>query len=135
MRNFALILLLVSSFVAALQAKTSSHQNSARTSGKELFHDYCASCHGEDAKGAGPAAVAFKTQPPDLTVLSRQNHGKFPKDRVSQTLNGDRPESAHGSSEMPVWGPMFLGLTGMNQAAAEKHISDLVEYISSVQVK
>ena len=62
-----LVLLLVSWFVAAQQAKTQGHPTSARASGKALFQQYCASCHGDDGKGAGPAAVAFKVQPPDLT--------------------------------------------------------------------
>jgi hypothetical protein len=79
-----LALLFMNWFVGAQQAKTQNHQTSAGASGKALFQQHCASCHGEDGKGAGPAAVAFKVQPPDLTALSRQNRGKFPKDRVAQ---------------------------------------------------
>jgi mono/diheme cytochrome c family protein len=48
------------------------------TSGSEMFKEYCASCHGADARGRGPAAPALKASPADLTVLSRNNHGKFP---------------------------------------------------------
>ena len=130
-----LVLLLVSWFVAAQQAKNQGHPISARASGKALFQQYCASCHGDDAKGAGPAAVAFKVQPPDLTALSRQNHGKFPRDRVVQAIRGDRIQSAHGSTDMPVWGPVFMALTGMNQVEVARRISDLTEHIKSVQVK
>ncbi len=130
-----LLVLLVVCFAAVQQAKSQSRPVSARASGKALFTQYCASCHGDDAKGAGPAAVAFKVQPPDLTVLSRQNNGKFPKDRVVEAIRGDRKESAHGSTDMPVWGPMFLGLAGMNEVEAEKHIQDVTQYIKSVQVK
>ena len=100
-----------------------------------LFNEYCASCHADDGKGAGPAAFAFKVQPPDLTALSRQHQGKFPRDRVVQAIRGDRMPSAHGSTEMPVWGPVFLALTDMNQAAVRQRISDLTEYIKSLQVK
>jgi mono/diheme cytochrome c family protein len=135
MRRLVLVLLLVSWFVAAQQAKTQGHSNSARASGKALFRQYCASCHGDDGKGAGPAAVAFKVQPPDLTALSRQNRGKFPRDRVVQAIRGDRMQSAHGSTDMPVWGPVFLALTGMNQVEVERRISDLTEHIKSVQMK
>src|SRR5271157_2463685 len=130
-----LVLLLVSWFVAAPQATTQGHPASARASGRALFQQYCASCHGDDGKGAGPAAVAFKVQPPDLTALSRQNHGKFPRDRVVEALRGDRVQSAHGSTDMPVWGPEFLALTGMNQVEVERRIRDLTEYIKSVQGK
>src|SRR5271166_1960905 len=130
-----LVLLLVSWFVAAQQTNTPDHPTSARVSGRVLFEQYCASCHGDDGKGAGPAAIAFKVQPPDLTALSRQNHGKFPKDRVVQSIRGDRMQSAHGSTDMPVWGPVFLALTGMNQVEVEKRVRDLTEHIKSVQVK
>jgi mono/diheme cytochrome c family protein len=130
-----LVLLLVSWFVAAQQAKVQGHPTSARASGRALFQQHCASCHGDDGKGAGPAAVAFKVQPPDLTALSRQNHGKFPKDRVVQAIRGDRMQSAHGSTDMPVWGPAFLAMTGMNEIEVERRIRDLTEHIKSVQVK
>jgi len=135
MRRLVLVLPLVNWFVAAQQAKTQGHPTSARASGKTLFQQSCASCHGDDGKGAGPAAVAFKVQPPDLTALSRQNRGKFPRDRVVQAIRGDRMQNAHGSTNMPVWGPVFLALTGMNQVEVERRISDLTEYIKSVQVK
>ena len=55
-----LVLLLVSWFVAAQQAKTQGHPTSARASGKTLFQQSCASCHGDDGKGAGPAASRSK---------------------------------------------------------------------------
>lgn len=138
MRRLALVLLvslLASWFVVAQPAKTQDHPTSASTSGRALFQQYCASCHGDDGKGAGPAAVAFRVQPPDLTALSRQNHGKFPRDRVVDAIRGDRMQSAHGSTEMPVWGPEFLALTGMNQVEVDRRIRDLTEYIKSVQGK
>ena len=135
MRRLVLVLPLVSWFVAAQQAKTQGHPTSARASGKTLFQQSCASCHGDDGKGAGPAAVAFKVQPPDLTALSRQNRGKFPRDRVVQAIRGDRMQSAHGTTDMPVWGPQFLSLTGMTQVEVERRISDLTEHIKSMQVK
>ena len=135
MSRLLLVLLWVSWLVAAQQAKTQGHPTSARAQGKILFQQYCASCHGDDGKGAGPAAVAFKVQPPDLTALSRQNRGKFPRDRVVQAIRGDRTQSAHGSTDMPVWGTVFLTQTGGNQVEVERRISDLTEHIKSVQVK
>ena len=44
-------------------------------------------------------------------------------------------QRAHGSTDMPVWGPVFLALTGMDQVEVERRISDLTDYIKSVQVK
>ena len=40
------------------------------SSGKEMFNAYCASCHGTDAKGDGPAAPALKMPTTNLTTLS-----------------------------------------------------------------
>jgi mono/diheme cytochrome c family protein len=134
-RRLVLVLLLMSWLAAAQQAKTESHQTSARPSGRVLFKDYCASCHAEDGKRAGPAAFAFKVQPPDLTALSRQNGGKFPRDRVVRAIRGDRMPSAHGATDMPVWGPVFQALSDMNPAAVRQRINDLTEHIKSLQVK
>ena len=54
---------------------------------------------------------------------------------MAQAIRGDRMQSAHGSTDMPAWGPVFLALTPMNQAEVERRISELTEYIKSVQVK
>ena len=52
-------------------------RRSIAASGKETYTQYCASCHGADARGNGPAAIALKTPPPDLTTLSNRHGGKF----------------------------------------------------------
>jgi len=107
----------------------------AMLSGKTLFMEHCASCHGDDAKGAGPAALALKRQPPDLTALAKRNHGKFPYDEVSKAIDGDVEVPAHGSREMPTWGPLFLALTDLNTREAERLTTTLADYIKSLQVK
>jgi len=38
-------------------------------SGKEMYTNYCAVCHGPEGKGNGPAAAALKTPP---TSIGRQ---------------------------------------------------------------
>ena len=38
-------------------------------SGEVMYKQYCAACHGANAKGNGPAASNFKTRPADLTTL------------------------------------------------------------------
>jgi mono/diheme cytochrome c family protein len=135
MHRLVLVVLLVCWFIAAQEAQAQGHPSSARASGRALFQQHCASCHGDDGKGAGPAAVAFKVQPPDLTELSRQNHGRFPKDRVVQAIRGNRTESAHGSTDMPVWGPVFRAMTGVNEVEVESRIRDLTEHLKSMQLK
>jgi mono/diheme cytochrome c family protein len=103
--------------------------------GRDLFEFYCASCHGRDGKGRGHVASALKTPPPDLTVLTQRNGGKFPAARVDDAIRGKNPKStAHGSSEMPVWGPIFKGLDNRNDVNEER-INNLVKYIESIQAK
>ena len=56
--------------------------------GKELFRQFCAVCHGVDAKGGGPAAAALKRAPSDLTQISRKHEGKFPSLPVKVAITG-----------------------------------------------
>jgi mono/diheme cytochrome c family protein len=133
------IILVLSLFSLSAAEQANQGKPSSRTqsvaSGKALFTNHCASCHGDDAKGAGPAAFAFKVQPPDLTALAKRNHGKFPYDDVYKSIKDDSRMIAHGSSDMPVWGPVFLALTGVNQHVAETRIANLTDYLKSIQVK
>ena len=131
------ILLLPISLSAAGEtgSKKGAIHGKATPSGRTLFMQHCASCHGDDAKGAGPAALALKKQPPDLTALAKRNHGKFPYDEVFKAIDGDFDVPAHGSREMPTWGPLFLALTDLNAHEAERLTTTLTDYIKSLQVK
>jgi mono/diheme cytochrome c family protein len=102
--------------------------------GRDLFEFYCASCHGRDGKGSGPVVAALKSPPPDLSTLTRRNGGTFPRARVESfvTGDGDRLTPAHGSKEMPVWGPIFGGLDP-HDTTNRVRISNIVGYIESMQ--
>jgi len=104
--------------------------------GRDLFEFYCSSCHGRDGKGAGHAAPALKVPPPDLTTLAQRNRGTFPADRVAASIKGEGRlrTPAHGSSDMPVWGPIFKGLDSRDAVNAAR-IENLVKYIESIQAK
>ena len=52
--------------------------------GPDLFRAHCAACHGLDGKGSGPVAPTLKIKPADLTVIAKNNGGKFPEARVTQ---------------------------------------------------
>ena len=131
------MLLLPISFSAAQEtrSKRAGTLSKSITSGKTLFMQHCASCHSADARGAGPAAVALKKQPPDLTALAKQHHGKFPYDEVFKAIDGDSEVPAHGSKEMPTWGPLFLALTDLDTRKAELLTTNLTDYIKSLQIK
>jgi mono/diheme cytochrome c family protein len=104
-------------------------------SGKEMYASYCAVCHGTDGKGGGPAASALKTAPADLTMLSKNNGGKFPALKVSSILRGTSDLPAHGSNEMPVWGPLFRGISGGHEGEVQQRVANLAQYVETLQAK
>ena len=103
------------------------------TAGQEMFRSYCASCHGLDAKGAGPVATSLKKQPPDLTQLSK-HYGKFPSAMVESVIRGDQFVLSHGSREMPVWGEAFRA-TNADPNLAKLKAHNLALYLESIQQK
>lgn len=105
------------------------------SSGKEMFKSYCASCHGENGQGAGPAAPALKAAPSNLTVLARNNGGKFPAERVMSILRGQATVTAHGNRDMPVWGPVFWHMSQGHEAEVQQRVVNLTEYLESLQQK
>ena len=102
------------------------------TRGPDLFRAYCASCHGVDAQGNGPAAPALKTKPADLTLLSKRNGGQFPEERVRKVISGDDVLAAHGSREMPIWGPVFHQIEE-DVDRGNVRMENLVKYLESIQ--
>jgi mono/diheme cytochrome c family protein len=105
------------------------------TSGKQMFTSYCAPCHGVDGKGRGPASPALKTPPNDLTMLSRSNHGKFPEVHIVSVLQFGIETTAHGSADMPVWGPILGKMNKANGQEKQLRISNLSSYLESIQAK
>lgn len=124
--------------VTAAQDKPAANKASTEpldaASGSQTYRQYCASCHGGNAKGRGPAAEALKTPPTDLTILAKGNGGKFPYEYVSGVVRFGKPISAHGSSDMPVWGPIF-SMVDFHEMAIRKRIKNLCDYLASLQEK
>jgi len=114
--------------------KTPIKQTSA-ASGKEMYGQYCAPCHGIDGKGTGPAASSLKTMPTDLTQLAKQHDGKYPANSVASILKFGNGPVSHGSPDMPVWGPLFKSLDKYHESVVQQRISNLVAYLDSLQAK
>jgi len=139
--NLATVLLFLCGVaVLAAQTRVESAQRSSTLgieslSGRDSFEFYCAPCHGRDGQGGGPVAAALKARPTNLTTLARWNDGRFPRDEVSANVTGTgRPVTAHGTSEMPVWGPTFRSLDP-SDARVKVRIDYIVDFIESIQVR
>jgi len=144
MRNTLLAILcviLITSFsfaqapAADAKVKTAPAAQTSPASGAEMFKAYCASCHGKDGKGSGPAAEALKKPVPDLTLLSKKNNGEFPMDHVVQIIHDNGKIPAHGSAEMPVWGPVSLAVSHDQPSTVLQREHNLAHYIESLQAK
>ncbi len=107
----------------------------APTSGKQMFTSYCAPCHGVDGRGNGPAATALRAQPTDLTGLCKKNHGKFPDTHIVAVLQFGSDVPAHGSAQMPVWGPILGKMNQTNPQDKLLRISNLSRYLESIQAR
>jgi mono/diheme cytochrome c family protein len=96
---------------------TSWAQNQAE--GKKLYATYCSSCHGDNAKGDGPAAKALPVKPADHTNGSVMNQlsDKFLTDIIS------KGGGAVGKS------PMMPGWAGQLN---ETQVRDIVAYLRSI---
>jgi mono/diheme cytochrome c family protein len=105
----------------------------APADGKSMFVNYCAPCHGVDGKGNGPVAPALKQQPVDLTVLSRNHGGTFPAMHVTSVLGYGPTIPAHGTREMPVWGPIFATMDDGSQLDKTIRINHLTAFLKTIQ--
>jgi mono/diheme cytochrome c family protein len=137
LRSVFVILLLIPVAVTqqAPTVKKSATEKSEPISGKQLYASYCALCHGADAKGGGSFSPQLKVWPPDLTQLAKKNNGVFPSMRVSEVIDGEFDKPAHGSKDMPVWGPVFRSMAHGRQDSAQVRINHLVKYMQSLQQK
>ena len=138
--RITVLLFLVSCFGAAavLTMRGAANQESQLPPvylppGRQLYKDYCAACHGSNGKGHGPVARSLREPPADLTALAERHGGEFPEEYVTNVLRFGVDFSAHGSSEMPVWGPIFEYQEHYNEAAVRQRIKNLCEYLESIQ--
>lgn len=101
--------------------------------GRDLYMSYCVSCHGWTGTGDGPAGLALKSPPADLTQLSARNGGEFPTTQVKKYIEGETLIQAHGSRQMPVWGKVFRRESTGSEARMQYFA--LAKFLESIQVK
>ena len=106
--------------------------------GGELeFQRYCASCHGEDARGEGVLVQYMRIKPANLRLLSKANGGTFPFWRIYRTIDGREEVRGHGTREMPVWGRRFQmerdGFGPLEESLVKGRILGIIFYLRSIQ--
>jgi mono/diheme cytochrome c family protein len=112
--------------------KKESIASSRSESGAQLYRNYCAACHGVEGKGDGQVARFLKGPPADLSTLAQRNDGKYPADRVAATLHNGTDSGVHGTSDMPIWGPVFQS---RGKDVAQTRIRKVTEFVESLQQK
>lgn len=133
--HFCLLLILLAS-PAVAQAPATVQPLMRPVKGEDIFRESCAACHGADGRGHGPAAQALKPSVPDLTKLAQRNGGAFPSVHVKNTINfgGDELIPAHGSRQMPMWGPMFHEIE-FDRDFGRVRLENVTKYLQSIQSK
>ncbi|MFZ1122169.1 MAG: c-type cytochrome [Candidatus Binataceae bacterium] len=100
--------------------------------GRQMYLEYCGSCHGLTGEGDGPVARALSTPPANLRRLSERFGNPLPEDQVARFIDGRTEVKAHGPRDMPVWGARFYAETH-NESEVRARIAKLVAYLQSIQ--
>ena len=127
------LLMLAGTLVYAQQS--SPRKLIASMEGKDLYVAYCASCHGLTGKGDGPVSPALKIPMADLRTIAKRNNGAVPKEELEKMILGEKgSRAAHGSEDMPVWGPVFRKVENDRDLGLVR-VRRLVDYIAQLQIK
>lgn len=105
-------------------------------SGKALYAQYCASCHGAEGRGDGPVAKSLTVEVPDLTRYAQRHGAFFDRELVVRVIDGRHVIAAHGTRTMPIWGEAFsLARLGDPDAerAARLQMTRLADYVWQLQ--
>jgi len=119
-------------------AESEGGRNLMRSLGEKHFARYCASCHGLDGHGDGPAATALGKPPADLTRIAARRAGVFPAGEIASIIDGRFELPAHGSRDMPIWGRRLaepIAEDAQGEEVARGLIDLLVDYLQTIQVE
>ena len=135
--GFAIAVFLLGAFVLAMaqqsELKKRPMPQTSPADGQQMYFVYCASCHGPQGKGDGPVATSLREPIPDLTRIAERNQGIYPFAHVEATIVGDPKTPAHGTADMPVWGPLLAGISHQDQGQIRMRLFNLVEHVRSLQ--
>jgi len=141
----ASVLAMLSSLSAGSVAQENTGENPGflAAKGRVTYRTYCSNCHGKNGTGDGNLAEYLTIAPADLTQISRENNGVFPRDRVHKIIDGRESVPGHGGGEMPIWGDVFQSSLAQDSSSAsengeeraQRKIKELVLFLESIQVK
>ncbi|KAB8030682.1 c-type cytochrome [Fluviispira multicolorata] len=78
------------------EEKNKFNYSDKQLSGRNLYLEYCASCHGPIGKGDGPLSVTLRKRPPNFIDPSSRFINGFNKIKLLETIEKSIP-----NSEMP----------------------------------
>jgi mono/diheme cytochrome c family protein len=140
-----LVLLVIAiSLPQARAGKTQSIEDQVKM-GATDYQNFCAACHGKDARGNGPVAMELKIAPPSLRNVAARRNGVFDVNEIVKIIDGRDMPRAHGTPEMPIWGSLFRfvaeasGILSSDiedtEKDAQKHILAVAKYLETIQEK
>ena len=129
--------MIASGIIVALWLTFNGRAEVAETDqGRQMYLQYCSSCHGKDGSGNGPVSSYLKVKPPNLTLLKKANNGIYPLNKVMSAIDGSRAVRAHGDREMPVWGEIFRkeAVSGKYpELTSVLEVKLIAEYVATLQ--
>jgi len=136
--SFSGFLFLVVALTQACNNEPKNPRGEQIERGKALFMEYCATCHGEDARGK--LIDTMKVQPANLRLVQKMHRTpEFPIAEVARVIDGRKLVAAHGPREMPVWGDLFRqeGLfeegKQITEAELKGKLADIISYLMEIQ--
>lgn len=98
----------------------------------DAYRQWCASCHGLEGRGDGPAATAMSPRPTDLTTST------LSEAELMKVIDGRRTLRAHGDASMPVWGHVFEQVRegdSRQHRDALRQVQGLAEYVIALRAR
>ena len=103
--------------------------------GRQIYLEYCSSCHGLTGEGDGPVAPALTTPPANLRRLSERFGNPLPEDQFARFIDGRVEVKAHGPRDMPVWGARFYAETHNESSTVCRPPVSLYDAFRAIEAK
>jgi mono/diheme cytochrome c family protein len=105
-----------------------------QSDGAQLYQNLCASCHGVEGSGAGPAARSLTVYPPPLIGLAKAG---VPEEHWTYVILAPCDDAhhwgPHGDATMPCWQQVFRQALGGTDAGPMLVSAKLRTYLGEIQ--